>query len=156
LRSVASFPRSAWQPNVQTLCVAALTCVLGVTVLCALACAADDEEEDAALVQPGQPVFILTPDTFDQWVFASVGNSVQALQEIESQAKPQIEAIDRACSLSGAQKLKLQLAADRDIKKFRDQYEAIKGKFQNTRQNPNNLTKIYTAIAPLQQQWNAG
>jgi hypothetical protein len=125
-------------------------------ILAGSAAQAADEDDDAPPQQPGQPVFILTPETFDQWVFSSVPNSTQALREIDSQAKLQIEAIDRVCSLSKGQELKLELAADRDIKKFRDQYEALKSKFQNTKQNPNNLTSVYTAIAPLQQQWNAG
>src|SRR5262249_27765594 len=49
-----------------------------------------------------------------------------------------------------------QLAADRDIKKFRDEYDQLKLKFQHTKQNPNNLTNVMSAIAPLKQQWEAG
>src|SRR5262249_54392857 len=115
-------------------------------ILAGSAVQAADDDDDAPQQQPGQPVFILAPETFDQWVFSNVGNSGQALHEIDSQAKLQIEAIDRVCSLSAAQKLKLELSADRDIKKFRDQYEALKSKFQNTKQNPNNLTNVYSAI----------
>jgi hypothetical protein len=117
---------------------------------------AADDDDDAPPPDPNQPVFILTPETFDQWVFSNVGNSAQAFSEIDSQVKLRIEAVDRVCSLSQLQKLKLQLAADRDIKKFRDEYDQLKNKFQHTRQNPNDLQKVYSAIAPLQQQWNAG
>jgi len=118
--------------------------------------AAVDDDDDAPPQDPNQPVFILTPETFDQWVFSSVNNSAQAFSEIDSQVKLRIEAIHRVCSLSSSQKLKLQLAADRDIKKFRDQYDQLKSKYQNTKQNPNNLQTVYNAISPLQQQWNAG
>jgi hypothetical protein len=118
--------------------------------------AAVDDDDDAPPQDPNQPVFILTPEMFDQWVFANVGNSAQAFSQIDSQVKLRIEAIDRVCSLLPPQKHKLQVAADRDIKKFRDEYDQLKLKFQHTRQNPNDLQKIYSAIAPLQQQWNAG
>src|SRR5262249_27486535 len=94
----------------------AVACTL-TSLACALARAPDDDD-DPPPQQPGQPVFILTPETFDQWVFSNVGNSAAALREIDSQAKLQIVAIDRVCSLSAAQKLKLELAANRDIKKF--------------------------------------
>src|SRR5262249_54313054 len=103
-----------------------------------------------------QPAFILTPETLDQWIFSNVGNSAQAFSQIDSQVKLRIEAVDRICSLSPPQKHKLQVAADRDTKKFRDQYDQLKLKFQHTRQNPNNLSNVMSAIAPLQQQWNAG
>jgi hypothetical protein len=118
--------------------------------------AAIDFDDDAPPQDPNQPVFILTPQIFDQWVFSNVGNSAQAFSEVDSQVKLRIEAVDRVCSLSPQQKVKLQLAADRDIKKFRDEYDQLKTKFQHTKQNPNNTTNVMTAIAPLQQQWNAG
>jgi len=118
--------------------------------------AAIDDDDDAPLQDPNQPVFILTPETFDQWVFSNGGNSAQAFSQIDTQVKLRIEAVDRVCSLLPPQTLKLHLAADRDIKKFRDQYDQLKVKYQNTKQNPNNVQSIYSAIAPLQQQWNAG
>lgn len=118
--------------------------------------AAVDDDDDAPPQDPNQPVFILTPEILDQWVFSNVGNSAQAFSQIDSQVKLRIEAVDRVSSLSASQKLKLQLAADRDIKKFRDDYDRLKLKFQHTRQNPNDTSNVMTAIAPLQQQWNAG
>jgi hypothetical protein len=120
--------------------------------------AADDDDDDAVVApQPaGQQVFILTPENFDQWVFNGVGNSAQAMKQLESQIDLQMEAIDRVCKLTDSQKLKLQLAGSGDIKKFRDQYEQLRLKFQNTKQNPNNLNNVFQAIAPLQQQWQAG
>ena len=75
-------------------------------LLCAIVLAAspllaavDDEEEDIAPRDPNQPVFILTPETFDGWVFANVGNSAQAFFEIDSQVKLRIDAIDRVPKL---------------------------------------------------------
>jgi hypothetical protein len=124
--------------------------LLGSPLLAAL-----DDDDDAPL-DPNQPVFILTPETLDQWIFSNVGNSAQAFSQIDSQVKLRIEAVDRVCSLSPPQKVKLQLAADRDMKKFRDQYDQLKLKYQHTRQNPNNLSKVTSAIAPLKQQWEAG
>jgi len=118
--------------------------------------AAIDEDDDAPPPDPNQPVFILTPEILDQWVFSNVGNSAQAFSQIDTQVKLRIEAVDRVSSLSREQKLKLQLAADRDIKKFRDEYDQLKLKYQHTKQNPNNTTAVMTAIAPLKQQWEAG
>jgi hypothetical protein len=118
--------------------------------------AAVDDDDDAPPPDPNQPVFILTPETLDQWIFSNVGNSAQAFSQVDTQVKLRIEAVDRVCSLSPPQKIKLQLAADRDIKKFHDQYDQLKLKYQHTKQNPNNLNNVMSAIAPLQQQWNAG
>jgi len=131
-------------------------CLYAVALVCSLALVADDDDDVIVPQQPGQPVFILNAQTFDQWVFSNVPSADQALREIDSQAKLRIEAIDRVCSLLPAQKLKLQLAAERDIKKFRDQYDSLKQKYQNTRQNPNDLNNVFSAIRPLQEQWNAG
>ncbi|HEY2759645.1 MAG TPA: hypothetical protein VGI75_02855, partial [Pirellulales bacterium] len=116
----------------------------------------DDDDNPPAAQQPGQQVFVLTPENFDQWVFNGVGNSSQAFQQIDAQLNLRVEAIDRVCHLTDAQKLKLQLAANTDIKKFRDLYEQYKQKYQNTRQQQNEVNKVFQAIAPLQQQWQVG
>jgi hypothetical protein len=99
---------------------------------------------------------VLTPEQFDQWVFNGVGNCDQAIRQLETQINMRIEAINRVCKLSDAQKQKLHLAASADIKRFRDKYDELKLKLQNTRHNQNDVNKIFTQIQPLQTEWNAG
>ncbi len=121
---------------------------------------ADDDDEAADAQQNGQnvnqPQFVLTPEQFDQWVFNGIGNCDQAMKQLETQINMRIEAINRVCKLSEAQKQKLHLAADSDIKRFRDKYDELKQKLQNTRHNQNDINKIFTQIQPLQLEWNAG
>src|SRR5712675_1531724 len=79
--------------------IALLVCVAMAASLARAADDDDDEDVAPAAQQPGRQVFILTPENFDQWVFNGVGNSAQALKQLESQIDLQMEAIDRVCKL---------------------------------------------------------
>jgi hypothetical protein len=120
----------------------------------------DDDDDDAPPAnqpQVARQVIMLSPENFDQWVFGGGGNNAtQVLKQFDALVDLRLEALDRACTLSDVQKKKLRLAAFGDIKKFRDQYEQLKQKYQNTQQDPNNLNDVFVAIQPLQLQWRAG
>jgi hypothetical protein len=149
----ARLPRLGW-----TALVAAMVVLLFITAAYRAARAEDDDDDDQPVNQPqaAAQAFVLSPENFDQWVFGGGGNSAQVLTQFESLVNLRIDAINRVCTLSDAQKKKLRLAASGDIKKFRDQYEQLKQKYQNTQQDPNNLNNIFVAIQPLQLQWRAG
>ena len=63
-----------------------------------------------------------TDEQIGRWVFWN-GNASAARHELESQLTMQIADVDRACSLSEAEKSKLQLAGRGDIKRFFDRIQ---------------------------------
>jgi hypothetical protein len=67
-----------------------------------------------------------------------------------------IEALDRACQLSEAQKKKLHLAGQGDIERFFDRYELVKQKFQALNNDQQKLQQIWQDINPLQTTLQAG
>src|SRR4051794_19671773 len=107
----------------------ALRAVLVALSMCASAAAAGDDD-DELVVDPqqlaNQQLWVLTPEQFDQWVFNGIGNYDQAMKQLETQINMRIEAINRVCKLSDAQKQKLRVAAASDIKRFRDKYDEMK------------------------------
>jgi hypothetical protein len=125
----------------------------------------DDDDDEPANPQPaGQQAFVLVPETFDQWVFGGVvihggpnNNAANQMdQRCQSLLDMRIDAIDRVCTLSEAQQKKLRLAASGDIKRFSDQYDQLKQKYLNTKQDPNNINQVFVALQPLQQAWQTG
>ncbi len=134
--------------------------ILIATLLLAVsgAAVAADDDDDAPDPQQmiNQQMWVLTPEQFDQWVFNGIGNCDQAMKQLDTQINMRIEAINRVCKLSDAQKQKLRAAAASDIKRFHDKYDDLKQKLSNTRYNQNDINKAYSKIQPLQQEWNAG
>ena len=105
--------------------------------------------------QAAQPGFVVSAAQFDQWVF-NANDSSQAFSQLDSQVKLRVEAIDRVSKLSEGQKRKIQLAGFRDVKRFRDRYEAMKRKYENTTHPQNDVNKIYQEIQTLQTEWRSG
>jgi hypothetical protein len=93
-------------------------------------------------------------DQMDQWVFGRLGGSAGARTKLDSSLLLRIDDLDRVCRLSEAQKNKLRLAGRGDIKRFFDRVEALKRKFQQAQNDPNN--NIWQEIQPLQVELNAG
>ncbi len=145
-------------------CLAALALFLAAAIS---ARAADDDWDDDPPANAQQAVvqqqFVLAPENFDQWVFGGVimrdprqGIANQLNQRCQAVVDMRIATIDRSCSLSDSQKTKLRLAASGDIKRFCDEYEAMRQKYMNTQQDPNNVNQIFVAIQPLRLQWQNG
>lgn len=117
---------------------------------------AQDADEDEAVLQPGRPVFQLTAEQFDSWVFNGQINGKQWEPQLKSQLNLRIEAVDNICKLSEPQKQKLLLAGRYDIQGFADKYEILKQKLQGTVYGQDKINEAYQQIQPLQQIWSAG
>jgi hypothetical protein len=105
--------------------------------------------------QAAQPTFVLSALQFDQWAFNAPDSSL-VFEQLDSQVKLRMEAIDRASKLTDDQKRKILLAGARDIKRFRDRYEEMKRKYENTAHPQNDVNKIHQEIQTLQTEWRAG
>jgi hypothetical protein len=114
------------------------------------------EEEAEVAVQPNQAVFILTDDQFDQWVFGGPRNSKAGRNKLDSLLALQVDDVARMCTLSEVQKKKLLLAGRGDIKRFFDQVEEKRRKFEKVKQDQNKIGEIYQELVPLQTTLNSG
>jgi hypothetical protein len=115
----------------------------------------DDEPEDAAQQQQ-MNVFMMADENFDQWVFGGGRNSVAGRKRLESLLALQIDQVDRTCALTDAQKKKLQLAGQGDIKRFFNRVEEKRKKFQLVKNDQNKVGEIFQEIQPLQNNLNTG
>jgi hypothetical protein len=93
---------------------------------------------------------------FDQQVFQRDGNAAGARRRLDAQLALQVEDLDRACTLTDAQKQKLRLAGRGDIKRFFDRCETVKQKFQAAHQDGQRLQEVWQDISPLQVTLQAG
>jgi hypothetical protein len=119
----------------------------------------DDDDEKDDLPQAGavvmQPQF--TDETFEQWVFQNSGRYAGSKQHLGLQLLLQIEDLDRACKLNDAQRKKLQLTGQGDIKRFFDRYEKVKKRFDLLKNDQQKLfQEIWQDISPLQQTLQSG
>jgi hypothetical protein len=115
----------------------------------------DDEPDDAAQQQQ-MNVFMMADENFDQWVFGGGRNSIQGRKRLEALLALQIDQLDRTCALSEAQKKKLQLAGQGDIKRFFVRVEEKRKKFQLVKHDQNKVGEIFQEIQPLQNSLNNG
>jgi hypothetical protein len=125
--------------------------------LCGNVLAQDDEDEnDAAEAVKVEVRPAWTDENFEQWVFQNQRNAQGARQRLDSQLALQTDDVARVCSLTGAQKTKLQLAGRGDIKAFFDRYEEVKKKFQAVKHDQQQFNQIWQDISPLQMTLQAG
>jgi hypothetical protein len=110
--------------------------------------------EDQLLAVQGQVQHLWTDEQFERQVFRQDGTAARARQVLHSQLTVQIEIIDRACRLTDAQKKKLRLAGQGDIKRFFDRYEKAKRNSQSFEQDEQNLPEIQRDINQIQQDFN--
>jgi hypothetical protein len=114
------------------------------------------EKKAAPAPAPLAVVRQVVPDEqFEQWVFQQGRNPQDrnasgARKRLDSVLALQVEAIDRACKLTDAQKKKMQLAGRGDIKRFFDRYEKVKQKFLLIRHDEQKMQEIWQDISPLQ------
>lgn len=94
--------------------------------------AGDGEENDAD--QPGEPaakpLVQLLRGTADEFAFGPGATEAQARSSVDVIGKSMVMAVDRVCSLSAAQRHRLELAASGDAKRYFDRADAIKAKFE--------------------------
>lgn len=92
----------------------------------------------------------------DRQAFQPDGTAAGARKRLDTMLGLQIDAIDRACNLTEAQKQKLQLAGRGDIKRFFSRFEDAKRRFQLVKNDPNMAQGIHMEIQPLQITLQAG
>jgi hypothetical protein len=90
----------------------------------------------------------------DQWVFNRFGGAAPARTKLEAALLLRIDDLDRVCSTSEAQKQKLRLAGQGDIKRFFDRVAELKRKVARVQNDPNQ--NIWQDVQPLQGELNAG
>jgi hypothetical protein len=112
--------------------------------------------EAASAQPPPNAGRLWTDDQIERWVFQTYGNASASRRELASQLTMQIVDIHRACSLSDAQKKKLQMAGRGDIKRFFDRYQQLVRKSQVIEQNEQNLREMQHEINHLRISLQAG
>src|SRR5207244_5206937 len=96
-----------------------------------------------------------SPEKIERWVLGT-GYASAGRQQLEWQLTVQMEDIDRACSLTDAQRRKLELAGRGDIKNFFDRYEQLLRKSQVVEHNERNLQEMQREANHLRRCLNNG
>ncbi len=92
----------------------------------------------------------------NQLIFQPDRTPEDARRRLDSVLALQVVDIDKTCQLTPEQKHKVELMGRGDIKRFFDQYESIKAKFQFLRNDRQNLTELSQDTRPLQMALQAG
>jgi hypothetical protein len=134
---------------------AALTVAAG---LCApnAAISSEDDTEPPPVADLAIDAFAIDESNFDQWIFQGSGSSTAGKARMDAYLKLKIEELTRVCELSELQKKKLTLAARGDMKRFFDQVEVVRKKFQAVKNDRNGFNQIWQEISPLQQKQQIG
>jgi hypothetical protein len=91
-----------------------------------------------------------TVEMFEQWVFQQVRDEVGGRQRFDQFLTLHLDYLDRICQLTDNQKRKLQLAARGDIQRFFDQYEMVKRKFHDVKDDELKMQQMWQDINQLQ------
>ena len=114
-------------------------------------------EEETEVDRPQVPgAWVMTDDQFDQWVFGGPRNSRAGRSKLDARLTLQIDDLSRMCKLSEDQKKKLLLAGHGDIKRFFEQVEEKRKKFEKVKNDQNRIGEIYQELMPLQIALNSG
>src|SRR5262249_11660543 len=97
---------------------------------------------------------VVEPENFDRWLFEDAGFETPPQQHLDDVLQTEIGTAVRQYGLTAEQRLKLRLAGKGDVKRFSDQVEERRGRFDKERQNYqsglaalkglNDLSLIYT------------
>jgi hypothetical protein len=110
----------------------------------------EEDTEEEAVVQPGQRVWVMTDDQFDQWVFGAPRNPRGGRNKLDSLLTLHVDDVARICHLTEAQKRKLLLAGRGDIKRFFEKVDEKRKKFEKVKTDQNKIGEIYQELVPLQ------
>jgi len=113
----------------------------------------EDEEEAEA---PARNQFNIGIENFDRWVFGQWRTPQAAGKQLLAQLTLQVEAVDRICHLTAAQREKLLLAGRVDIWRFFDRVEEVRKLFLEARHDQQQINQLWQHIQPIQQQLQAG
>jgi hypothetical protein len=117
--------------------------------------AQDDDDEPAMLAEPVAQ-FEIPENQFDSWVFQNFPNAQAARKKLDEMLDLLAEDVERSCELSESQSKKLRLAGRGDILRFFDQVEVVRQKFLLVRKDQNKFNQIWQDISPLQVTFQAG
>lgn len=140
----------------------ALGLLLATSALVAQAQVHDDPDivDDGPQANAGNVVeFHVNDATFDQWVFGNSlhgANASAARVQIDKSLDLQIASVNGVCPISQAQQKKLRLAGRGDVKRFFDQVEEKRARFDLVKNDQNKFGQFYQEIVPLQAMLNAG
>ena len=130
--------------------------IKGIAVLSLAVCVAGDARRATAqddFEEPEKAVitrtFVIPDQTFDNIVFGNVRGSSTALKRFLTLLELQIDEVDRACELKDAQKAKLQLAGQGDIKRYFDKIDEKRRKFQDVKTDMNKFAELQQELQPM-------
>jgi hypothetical protein len=133
--------------------------VLAITGAASVARAQDeelDENEKADVNIKAQRQLQLDPLRFERqlenWIFGQFGGAAAARDKLETTLALRVDAIARACGITVAQKKKLRVAGQGDLKRFFDRVEEAKQKVRKLEGpwNINNVNLVRREAATLQ------
>jgi hypothetical protein len=114
------------------------------------------QEEPAAAPVVVMKEFAVPDDQFDQMVFQQDRNAAGARKRLDALLTLQVEDIDRACQVTGAQRQKLQLAGRGDIKRFFNRCDEVRQRFQLVRHDQHKVQEVWQEVGPLQRTLQSG
>ena len=98
----------------------------------------------------------VTLQQFERWVFQHFRSMANARASLLAELTLKVDELNRICELDDSQRRKLSLAGRGDMKRFFDNYEQVKTKFQRTRPEERKIDSVFQDIAPLQAAIQAG
>ncbi len=111
----------------------------------------DELERGAA-----QPNFDIQESVFHQWIFGAGTKIDSAEEHLDAQLMLTIADIDRACSLSTAQRDKLVLAGHGDRKRFMDRVAEVRRVYEQLRHEPGGANEVFQATRPVAAEFEFG
>jgi hypothetical protein len=117
--------------------------------------AAEDDAADDAVVVQAAPVFMMNDNQFDMWVFGN-RNSGSGRNKLDSLLDLNVDDVSHTCGLSGIQQHKLLLAGRGDIKRFLDQVDEKRKKFDKVKTDQNKIGEMYQELLPFQAAFQSG
>lgn len=115
----------------------------------------EEEEEEEPRQAQMQHQFQIDESWFDQWLFNG-SNAAQRKKRLEARISLHVSAVDAVCTLTEAQKQKLELAGRGDIKQLFDAIETARVQFQAVRNDQQKFNAFWPEVQPLQVRLQAG
>jgi hypothetical protein len=119
--------------------------------------------DDVAAIAEPNPANVQQFNNFEQAfnniegnVFQQHGTAKQARTSIETRLKLQIDELHRICELNDAQRQKLKLAGSNDVRRFFDEFEALKKKYKGGKKDQEAWNNFWQDIQPLQAKMTTG
>ena len=119
----------------------------------------DDLIDEAAMgPMPVERAFVIRniDANIDAWLFGNQRGNDNGRQKVELALKAKVEEVVRAVNLTEAQKQKLLLAGEGDIRRFVDRVDDIKFKYQATDFRGGGWNRIFQEVQPLKNELHRG